>query len=87
MSKKIELWTSETCGPCRLIKNYVQHWTDKEISFVKLEDKHYMFIENNIKSVPHIRFYLDEVMVHSVSGFVPEEKMLEIYDNLEQYNQ
>jgi len=83
MSKRIELWTSATCGPCQTMKKYLRDRTDLNVQYVNYEEQADLFLEENIRSVPLIRFYdSEDNLIFSQNGYMPEDKLQEVYESL-----
>lgn len=82
--KHIEFFSSPTCAPCKLIKPVLEELIKEENIEVKIfdlaEDGRDLFVDKNVRSTPTMIFYNDGKEYNRFSGFIPKDKLLEMYN-------
>ena len=75
----IKMFTTDTCGSCKLIKAYFPH-IDVHVEEVLLsDDTRDQFKEHNVTSAPTLLFYKDDEIVHRHEGYISQGKLMEVY--------
>lgn len=78
--KHIELYTTETCGACKLIKQYLDNIEGIDIREYMLSDEtRQRFREVGALHAPTIIFYKDGIEYERREGFLPQGKLMELY--------
>jgi len=78
--KHIELYTTETCGACKLIKDYLKNIDEVNIKEYMLSDEtRKRFVEVGALSAPTIIFYQNGIEYERREGFLPQGKLMELY--------
>lgn len=74
------MFTTETCGACKLIKTYLKDIKDINVKEIMLSDEtRDMFKENGVNSAPTLLFYKDDKLLSRKEGFVSQGKFMEEY--------
>lgn len=74
------MFTTETCGACKLIKTYLKDIKDINVKEIILSDEtRDLFKENGVVSAPTILFYKDNELLSRREGFVSQGKFMEEY--------
>lgn len=75
------MYTTETCGACHLIKQYLEKLENIKWEEIMLSDQtRHLFQENNITSAPTLLFIEESGTIKErKEGFLPEEQFLQIY--------
>lgn len=74
------MFTTETCGACKIIKTYLKDIKDINVKEIMLSDEtRDMFKENGVTSAPTLLFYKDDTLLSRKEGFVSQGKFMEEY--------
>ena len=85
MIKRIEKYSAEWCGPCRVLaktmKTVLQEYPDIELVEYDADNNEEKFEEKLIKNVPQLYFYdQDGTEVHHLTGAASANKIKDIID-------
>ena len=74
---------AEWCGPCKMLAPVLESLEDK-INVIKVDIDKFekLAFDYRIMSVPTLVFFKDGVKVHEEVGFMDEDELNEIIDNL-----
>lgn len=74
------MFTTPTCGACKLIKNYLGQIKDINVKEIMLSDEtRDMFDKYDVVSAPTILFYKGNDLLTRREGFVSQGKFMEEY--------
>ena len=81
--KKLLVFTAKWCGSCKMIKPILHKLADENLinlQIVDIDEQRAHAKQMEVKSIPVSFFYNDDVVYEKVVGFMPREKILEIYN-------
>ena len=80
--KKIVTFTASWCGPCKMVKPVLQKLSDDGVIVWEnydIDENKELAQTMEIKSVPTLLFYSDDVVYRREAGYMPAEKIISIY--------
>ena len=72
---------AEWCAPCQILKiilERIENQIPVEIVKVNVDNFPELAQQFNVQAIPHLVFFKDGVPVKTLTGLVPEDKILEI---------
>jgi thioredoxin 1 len=79
--KRIDVYTSERCRPCKLLKPILEDLKEEhkfEVNYIDLETKRVVFDEYDVTSTPTMIFFENGTEYNRYSGFAPRSKLEEL---------
>jgi len=79
--KRIDVYTSASCGPCKILKPVLEEFKQEvnvDVNYIDLETKRIAFEEYNVKSTPTMIFFNNGTEYKRFSGFAPKSKLQEL---------
>ena len=68
----VKLFTTETCGGCKLIKDYLKHMDVEWDEIMLGHDKDDEFKQYDIRSAPTLLFIKDQQVIHRHEGYMSQ---------------
>lgn len=81
--KKLLVFTAQWCGSCKMLKPILAALEFDgliNLQVVDIDDQRAHAAQMGVKSVPALFFYHGDIMYEQSVGFMPREKILEIYN-------
>jgi thioredoxin 1 len=76
--KRIDVYTSANCGPCRLIKPFLEELEGVDLNYIDLETKRVAFEEYGVRSTPTLIFFKNGTEYNRHVGFASKTKLQEL---------
>jgi len=82
----VDFW-APWCGPCRMLGPVIEQIAEEYEGRIKVgkcntDEETPLAIENNISSIPAVKFYKNGQLVEESLGAVPKQKLTAIIDSL-----
>ncbi len=68
----VKMFTTETCGGCKLIKDYLKHMDVEWDEIILGHDKDNEFKTYDIRSAPTLLFIKDQQVIHRHEGYMSQ---------------
>ena len=80
--KKLLTFTASWCGPCKMLKPILQQLHDDGLIVwdnYDIDENKNLATQMAVKSVPTLMFFDGNTITHLGTGFMPKEKILQLY--------
>ena len=81
--KRIDLYTSPTCHPCKVLKPVLEEFATEEgvdVNTIDLANNRVAFEEYNVKSTPTMIFFNNGTEYKRFSGSATKAKLKELFE-------
>lgn len=82
--RRIDLYTSASCRPCKLLKPILNEFVEEEnvdLNIIDLENMRQVFEEYDVMSTPTVIFYDTGTEYNRYSGMMTKDKIKQLFNS------